>query len=119
MLKSKILAVTLLVSCGGNGNGKQLSVRGVPGSVGAAELSWLIPTQRVDHSPLTNLAGFNVYFGIAPGLYTDTIRIDNPSVNIYLVEQLDPGTTYFFAVTAFDADAIESDFSNEVSKAID
>ncbi len=119
MLKSKILAVTLLVSCGGNGNGKPLSSRGAPGALGAATLSWVAPTERTDNTPLTNLAGFNVYYGTAPGLYTDSIRIENPSVNIYVVEPLDSGSIYYFSVTAFDTDGIESDFSNEASKVID
>lgn len=119
MNRSRILALTLLASCGGNGNGRSQNLIFMPGAVGATTLSWIIPTEREDDSPLTNLAGFNVYVGIASGLYSETIRIENPSINVYVVERLDSGTIYYFAVTAFDSDDLESDFSNEVSKAIE
>ena len=121
MNKSRILATYLWLSaCGSNGNGRAPTpTTQIPGAVGSATLSWTIPIEREDESPLTNLAGFNVYMGIAAGLYTDEFKIDNPTVNIYIVEQLDPGTTYYFVVTAFDSDQLESDFSNEVSKTIE
>jgi hypothetical protein len=34
------------------------------------------------------------------------------------VTSLEGGTTYFFAVTAYNSDGAESSFSNEVSKTI-
>lgn len=109
----------MLASCGGNGNRKPLSIVPTPGAVGAATLQWVAPTENEDGSVITDLAGFNIYYGIAAGLYTESIQIDNPSVSVFVVEQLDPGTTYFFAVTAVNAAQVESQFSNEVSKIIE
>lgn len=107
-----------MASCGGEGS--QLPpIAATPGAVGAATLSWQIPTERTDGSPLTNLAGFSVYWGLAPGLYTNNIDIDNPSINLFVVEPLDTGNTYYFAVQAYDANNLSSDFSNEASKTID
>lgn len=106
----------LIAACGSNGNGRTTTPTQIPGAVGAATLSWEIPIENEDGSPLTDLAGYNIYFGLASGLYTNEIRIDNPSISIYVVESLDPGETYYFAVTAFNENDVESIFSNEVSK---
>ena len=107
----------MLASCGGEIS--QLPpIASTPGAVGAATLSWTIPTEREDGSALLNLKGFSVYWGIAPGLYTNSIDIDNPSISLYLVENLEAGT-YYFTVQAYDADNLSSEFSNEASKTID
>lgn len=111
--------MTLLASCGGNGSKKQLTIVPTPGAIGSASLQWIAPTENEDGSPLTDLAGFTVYVGTASGLYTHEHRIENPSISVYLVEQLDSGSEYFFVVTAFNAADHESDFSNEVSKSIE
>lgn len=118
MNKSKLLAVVLLASCGGNDNSITPTRDAVQpaGAVGAVTLSWIIPTEQDDGTPLTDLAGFYIYFGGASGDYTDTIRIENPSINLYIVEGLTVGSTYYFAATSFNSLGVESVFSNEVSK---
>lgn len=75
-----------------------------PGSV---ELSWEPPTQNEDGSPLTDLAGFKVYWGTTPGEYPNSITIDNPAVLTYLVENL-AANTYYFVATAFNTEGTES-----------
>jgi len=114
----KIATLSLVASCG-SPEQQALSIAVTPGAIGAAELSWVIPTERVDDTPLLNLAGFTLYYGIAPGLYTEEIVVDNPSINTYLIQNLDSDSTFYFAMTAYDANGIESAFSNEVSKTID
>lgn len=86
-------------------------------ALGAATLSWNPPVENQDGSPLTNLAGYRVYYGTSPGNYGTTIQIDNPGVSSYVVENLAPNT-YYFASTAFNTDGLESTFSNEVSKTV-
>lgn len=75
-----------------------------PGSV---ELSWEAPTQNEDGSPLTDLAGYKVYWGTTPGEYPNSVTIDNPSVVTYLVENL-ASNTYYFVATAFNSEGTES-----------
>jgi hypothetical protein len=84
-------------------------------TTGTAELNWAAPTERTDGSPVGQLAGYRVLYGTASGAYDQSVRIDNPSVTQYLVEHLAPGTWYF-AITAITADALESAPSAEVSK---
>jgi hypothetical protein len=68
-----------------------------------------------DPSPSTNISGYKVYVGSASGEYDATITLGNQTA--YTVTRLGTGTWYF-AVTAFDNDGNESDFSNEVSQTI-
>lgn len=82
---------------------------------GSVTLSWSAPTENEDGTTLTNLAGFKLYYGTETGRYTETIDIDNPGVNTYVVENLTPDT-YFFAATAYNTDGIESEFSDEIEK---
>lgn len=64
-------------------------------------------------SPSTSVAGYRLYQGAASQTYTNTIDVgDLTSVT---VSNLTAGTTYFFAVTAYDLIGLESAFSGEVS----
>ena len=90
----------------------------VPTATGSAMLSWLPPTTRTDDSPLTNLQGFRIYYGKTPGSYTEQIELPYPDITSYLVEDLTSGQWYF-AMTSYDSDDVESAFSDEKSKTID
>jgi len=86
-------------------------------SLGSATLSWTLPTQNEDGSPLTDLAGFKIYYGTNSGSYSTPIRIDNPGITTYVVENLTP-TTYYFVSAAFNSSDVESAFSNEAIKVV-
>ncbi|MEX2495390.1 MAG: fibronectin type III domain-containing protein, partial [Woeseia sp.] len=75
-------------------------------------LSWTAPTEREDGSALTSLAGYKLYYGRMSEIYDYEIEIDNPGLQTYVVENLEPGEWYF-VVTALDAEGLESDHSNE------
>jgi hypothetical protein len=83
---------------------------------GQATLSWNAPTTNVDGTPLTDLAGYKLYYGTASGTYAQNINVGN--VTTYTVPTLTDGLTYYFAVTAYDTASNESGYSNERSKAI-
>ena len=76
-------------------------------------LSWTPPTQNSDGSPLTDLAGYNVYYGTSSGNYTSTINVGN--VTTYTFTTLAAGT-YYLAVTAYDTSGNQSVYSGEVVK---
>lgn len=65
-----------------------------------------------DVSPDASVIGYRVYYGNASGDYTNSIAVGN--TNTVTVTNLVRGATYFFAATAFDADNLESAFSNEI-----
>jgi len=64
-------------------------------------------------STSTNVVGYNVYVGTTSGVYSASSSVGN--VTTYTVPNLALGTTYYFAVTDYDTNGLESAFSNEVS----
>jgi hypothetical protein len=82
---------------------------------GMASLTWFAPTTNTDGTPLSDLAGFKIYYGTAPGVYGTPLDVGN--TNTYTISGLSPGT-YYFAVTAYDASGSESERSGEASKVI-
>jgi len=68
-----------------------------------------------DPSISSNIAGYKIYFGNSSGSYGAPVSIGNQTA--YTITGLTSGT-YYFAVTAFDTDGNESDFSNEVSQIV-
>ena len=86
---------------------------------GTATLSWDAPTTNADGTPLTDLAGYKVYFGNFSGNYSQNMNVDNvDNVTTYTVNNLTDGLTYYFAVTAYDTSGNESGYSNELSKTL-
>ena len=86
-------------------------------TTGSATLSWSAPTQNTDGSPLTDLAGYHVYYGTTNGAWTSTITILEVSETSYVVSGLSSGT-YYFAVVAFNSEGVDSSDSNVGSKTI-
>lgn len=84
---------------------------------GRATLSWDAPSQRVDGSPLTNLAGFKLYYGTSSNNLSNVIQVSDAGARSWVVENLTVGT-WFFAATAYDQGGIESARSNVASKTI-
>ena len=74
---------------------------------GAADLSWVAPTQNTDGSSLTDLAGYTIYYGTDPTALTQTIQLASPSATSYVVSNLSAGT-YYFAVQAYGSDGARS-----------
>ena len=77
-------------------------------------LMWDPPTSNEDGSPLTDLAGYKLYYGTSSGVYGTNLDIGNDIT--YKLSNLEDGISYYFAVTAYDTSDNESNFSNEVSK---
>src|SRR5512138_1032300 len=65
-----------------------------------------------DPPATSGIAGYNVYWGAASRHYTNLVTTTNLTATI---NNLDRGTTYYFAATAFSVTGLESEFSNEVS----
>jgi len=109
-----ILLFSLMTACE---QGQQLQDSISSGS-GIVTLSWTPPTEYTDNSSLTDLAGYNIYYGTVTGSYSHKIFIENPGVTEYLVENLFNNTTYFFSITAVNSLGVESDYSNEVARTV-
>lgn len=84
---------------------------------GSATLSWSAPTTNEDGSPLIDLRGYRVYYGIEQTKLTSRVEIPSADVTSATIEELEP-STWYFAVRAYAADGAESGPSNVVSKTI-
>lgn len=98
-------------------NGQAFSIEVTQVSLGQATLSWSAPTENMDGSALTDLAGYKLYYGTSEGNYTETITVDNPGILTYVVDNLTP-RTYYFVATAYNASGVESPFSGVAVKVV-
>jgi Fibronectin type III domain len=63
-----------------------------------------------DPNSIPNLAGYRLYSGTTPGVFTQRIEVGNSTT--ISVSNLTEGQTYFFAVTAYNTSGAESPPSN-------
>jgi fibronectin type 3 domain-containing protein len=77
----------------------------VPMGPGKAKLAW-------DPNSESDLAGYRLHIGTESRTYDRQIDVGNDTT--YTVDELQPGQTYYFAVTAHNTAGAESDYSNEV-----
>jgi hypothetical protein len=80
-------------------------------------LTWSAPTENADGTPVTNLAGYRVYYGTSPGDLSQSIEVSGAATTTYMVENLAAGT-YYFAIAAYNTSGVESEQSNVGSKTI-
>lgn len=123
---SELLAI-VLAACGGGGGGGggggsvgtgcpqdagPTAVVGIPGDT-TAMLHW-------DASADPRVRGYRLYVGNASGSYFQPYGagIDVGNATTYRIDMLNAGTTYYFAVTAYDGVGGESCYSSEAAKLI-
>ena len=86
-------------------------------SLGSVTLNWLPPTENADGTALTDLAGYKIYWGTTPGVYPNSVTLNNPGLTSYVVDNLAPGT-YEFVAKSFDTAGVESIYSNTATKVV-
>ena len=113
------VATAFLIGCGGGSSGSSESAAGgFSSGTGVATLSWSPPTQNADSSPLTDLAGYRVYYGTSPTALNQSATVEDPTATNHVVSGLGSGT-YYFAVAAYNHNGAESDRSVQASQTID
>jgi hypothetical protein len=80
-------------------------------------LSWMAPTQNTNGTALTNLAGFDIYYGTSASAMTQKISLNTVAVLSYVVGDLSSGTWYF-QVVAVNSLGTQSSPSSTVSVTI-
>jgi hypothetical protein len=81
---------------------------------GNATLSWNPNTEA-------NLKGYKIYVGRSSLNYTKILDVgltNSPGNPEFIINNLEEGATYYFAVTAYNNSGEESTFSNEVAKIV-
>lgn len=84
-------------------------------SVRDATIRWAVPTTNADGTPLVDLAGFRVRYGVTPGAPTDSVDVPFPTATSATLVTIPQARTYF-TVRAYDTGGNESAPSIEVSK---
>jgi len=83
--------------------------------LGNVTINWSPATTNVDGSSLTNLAAHIIYYGLSPLSLDRFAVVENPRLTRYTVGGL-AQATWYFAITSYNADGVESGRSDTVSK---
>ncbi|MDH5571619.1 MAG: fibronectin type III domain-containing protein [Gammaproteobacteria bacterium] len=115
-----------MVACGGgtstNNSNATTSTSGVDVSAattnenGVVTLSWYPPTENTDGSTITNLNGYKIYYGTSPDALASSVTVNSVGLTSYVLDRLVAGTVYYFAITAYTNENVESDYSNVTNK---
>jgi hypothetical protein len=114
------LAATILAGCHEDPTSVSTvpaSGQGLPTGTGTATLSWEAPTTFTDGAPLTDLAGYRVYYGIDENNLSGTVQVNSVGMQTLVIDDLGAGT-WFFAIKAYTTSGAESALSEVVSKTI-
>jgi fibronectin type 3 domain-containing protein len=115
------LGAAALAACSGGGGAGAAATATATSSpaptsgVTNATLSWAAPTENTNGSPVSALGGYRIYYGTASRQYTTSIDVSNPGLSTYVIDDLDIGVTYYFAIAAVTAAGVESALSPEVA----
>jgi len=116
-LLCSLLLLIVLAGCGGGGAAPE---GGGPQPAVPSSLVWSAPASNTDGSPLTDLAGYKIYYGTEPGTYTASLSVGNTtSISLAALSAAVPSPgLYYLVVSAYDAEGNESAYSNEISRAL-
>ncbi len=87
------------------------------GQSASTTLSWSAPTTRADGTALalSEIDGYRIYMGDSESSLLLVMDINDSTLTTYTLTDLTTGS-YFFTVTAYDMDGVESGYSNIISK---
>jgi hypothetical protein len=113
--KASLPAFSITVT--GTGSSSGSGSTGGSTTTGAATVNWHPPTQNTNGSTITSLAGYTIVYGTNKSNLTSSVKLANPGLTSYVVENLSAGT-YYFGVTAYNSAGGTSAVSSIVSKTI-
>jgi hypothetical protein len=93
-------------------------VNAASSGTGSATLSWTVPTQNVDGTRLTNLAGYRVFYGTASRQYSQSVSVPNPAITSVVLEGLASGRTWYFSLKSYNTNGVTSNYSVEATRTI-
>lgn len=123
-----IVAVASLSACGGGGSTSDPSA-GVPSAPSPTPVPVPAPAPAPAPAVATlrwaavsdaDVAGYRIYYGTSPGSYVQAqgAGLDAGNTTTFMLNGLVSRTTYYIAVSAYDAARNESALSAEVSKQV-
>jgi hypothetical protein len=95
-----------------------IRVQPAPASTAVSvKLSWAAPTENTDGTPVTDLAGYHIYYGTNPAELTLSASVVGADSTTYVVGDL-PSGTYYFSVVAYNSAGVDSGQSNLANETI-
>jgi hypothetical protein len=85
-----------------------------PAVSGPVVLSWTRPATNTDGKPLTDLAGYRIFYGTNPSQPASVLEVGDPAATSASINGLTSGTWYF-SILSYNASGAESVRSNPVS----
>ena len=70
-------------------------------TVGIVTLNWEPPTENTDGTPLTNLSGYDIWYGNS-STPLQRIQISNSTLTTYVIDNLPYGVSYQFYMDAYN-----------------
>ena len=110
---SVFLVLTLVFAwhaCGGGGSGTSDVEPTPPPGDKTITLGWNPPATYTDGTPITDLAGYILFYGPTPGDYEHSIDVGN--VTTYSITL--PAGTWYFSAKAYTLAGTNSSYSNEI-----
>jgi hypothetical protein len=83
-------------------------------SNGAATLTWVAPTEDTNGAPVSELAGYYIYYGTDENDLSQVVSVLGADTTTYVLNGLGSGT-YYFAVSAYNTvgmDSAQSDIAS-------
>lgn len=126
IVRALLLIIAIFIAgCGGGGGGggggdsETVTTNQNTTDSNSITLSWTAPAIRSDgtYLAMSEIAGYKVYIGSSATDLTLVTDIADPYTMEYEASSLDVGT-YYFAVSTYNTDGMESDVSAVVSKTI-
>ncbi len=115
-----LATVSLLSACGGsdtttNDETSNNFTPPPPSNQKSINLTWSPPSTRADGSylPPSNLAGYRIYMGTSNSNLKPLVDLMDDEITKYTVDNLAAGS-YYFSVSAYDTDGLESGLSQIV-----
>jgi hypothetical protein len=88
-----------------------IQVKGMASAMESIKLSWAAPTKNADGTPVTDLAGYHIYYGPSANELTKKIDVAGAASTAYVVAGLTSGT-YYFSLVAYNSAGLDSGRSN-------
>jgi hypothetical protein len=106
-------STTFSLTCTGSG-GSAVQMVAVD-SESEVNVSWVAPTENVDGTALTDLAGYRIYYGPGSRDYDGMLEVNDPTATSHSFTAT--SGDWYITMTALDRDGNESAFSNEIVRA--
>jgi hypothetical protein len=124
-----LAATALVAACNNDGGSKTIfpmlqgertratrsSAATTPKGVTNATVSWAAPTENSNGTAVGPLGGYKIYYGTASRRYAATMDVSNPDLTTYMIDNLEIGVTYCFAVAAVPAGGVDGALSAQVA----